>query len=62
AVAFSFCQVPVVVQTGAGEAMVRVEEASGSVVEHRGAVLDARTTARLRARDASIRVVRVSLP
>jgi len=62
AVAFTFCQVPVVVGSGAAAAAIHVESSDGRVETTPGRVLDAETTARLRARDGSIRSVRVELP
>ena len=61
-VAFTFCQVPVVVRSGADAAVIHVETADGRIESHTGTVLDAATTARLRARDRSILALRVDLP
>ena len=61
-VAFTLCQVPVVVVLGAHTAGIRVHREGGRVQHVEGRVLDRRTTAELRARDGRIREVRVSLP
>ncbi len=62
ALAFSFCQVPVIYEVGTGEAWIRVTAADGTSSMSPGNQLDTRTSQSLFARDGGITRIDVGVP